>query len=445
MLLSYLGLVLGLGSMLYLTVQKRWFILMAAWVATVVIAIFNGAYTPTAMWAFFTQFGSGMGVAANYLMIMPLGALFGRVMQVSGFAESIAIKFSNAFGPKYAGIGLFVVTALLTWGGISVVVAIFTIYPIVMAIGKKLDLPRPYLLGTYIAGSCTFTTGMIPGVPSAHNLIPTTFLGTTATAGAFQGIVASLITVVLSVLWLLYDLKRIREKGLHFTPNPNDKIENFESIIDKKLPPWQIAVIPLVICILSVLLFNHIVNAFALVSIGISIAVILTWIYSRKTYPESMRDTISIGFTNGFTGLLSFVAIVGLGKAMANTIAYKDVIARVINLDMNPYVLVAVGVSIICLVTGSSSGGLTLAMQGLSEKFLQLSGAGANLGAIHRIAATAGVGFDAMPWNLGVCLFLSIFNLSYKEGYSYFVKYAIVIPVISLIAITALSYVGIGV
>ncbi|MEK6556065.1 MAG: GntP family permease, partial [Bdellovibrionota bacterium] len=129
----------------------------------------------------------------QYFPIFALGAIFGRMMNDSGAAYSIAKMVSAKLGPKHAVLAVVLSCALLTYGGVSLFVVAFTIYPIALQLFKDANLPRRFIPGSIALGSFTFTMTALPGPPPIQNAIPMPVFGTNAFAAPVLGVVASAI------------------------------------------------------------------------------------------------------------------------------------------------------------------------------------------------------------------------------------------------------------
>lgn len=79
-----------------------------------------------------------MGALGNYLLtffpIFLLGAIFGQLIADSGAASSIDHWFTRVLGPKHAILTVVLACGALTYGGVSLFVVAFAIYPIAKVI-----------------------------------------------------------------------------------------------------------------------------------------------------------------------------------------------------------------------------------------------------------------------------------------------------------------------
>ena len=64
-----------------------------------------------------------------YFPIFLLGAIFGKVVEMSGLAKSIASTIVQVVGQKRGMLAIVLLAAILTYSGISLVVVAFAVYP----------------------------------------------------------------------------------------------------------------------------------------------------------------------------------------------------------------------------------------------------------------------------------------------------------------------------
>ena len=115
------------------------------------------------------------GYIMNYFLMFVLGAVFGKLCEVSGASDSIAKAVVSKLGEKYVVLAIIVAAAILAFGGVSLFVALFTLYPLGMSLFKQADIPRRLFPGTYIAGAATFAM-TAPFTPSTQNIVPMAIL-----------------------------------------------------------------------------------------------------------------------------------------------------------------------------------------------------------------------------------------------------------------------------
>jgi H+/gluconate symporter-like permease len=128
----------------------------------------------------------------NYFPVFMLGALFGKLIDISGFARSLAAAISRAAGRRHAMLGIVVICALMVYGGVSVFVVAFAVYPFAAELFREASIPKRLIPATMSLGSFTFAMDALPGSPQIQNIIPTTFFGTTTMAAPILGPIGGL-------------------------------------------------------------------------------------------------------------------------------------------------------------------------------------------------------------------------------------------------------------
>ena len=179
------------------------------------------------------------GYIMNYFLMFVLGAIFGKLCEISGASDSIAKTVVNKLGEKYVVLAIIVAAAILAFGGVSLFVALFTLYPLAMSLFKRADIPRRLFPGVYIAGAATFAM-TAPFTPSTQNIIPMAYLGTSLSAGMVPGIIGSVFCAIVVCIYMQWRVGSVKAKGEHYVPLPGEVEEEAEG---KDLPSLIIALI----------------------------------------------------------------------------------------------------------------------------------------------------------------------------------------------------------
>src|ERR1700677_379876 len=126
-----------------------------------------------------------------YFPVFLLGAVFGKVIELSGFSQSIVSSVINVVGRGRAMLSIVIVCAILTYGGVSVFVVVFAVYPFAAEMFRQSDIPKRLIPGTIALGAFSFTMDSLPGTPQIQNIIPTTFFNTNAYAAPWLGLIGA--------------------------------------------------------------------------------------------------------------------------------------------------------------------------------------------------------------------------------------------------------------
>ena len=84
----------------------------------------------------------------------------------------------------------------------------------------------------------------------------------------------------------------------------------------------------------------------------------------------------------------------------------------------NPLVNEAISVTTLAGITGSASGGMSIALAALSGQFIAAANAaGIPMEVLHRVAAMASGGMDTLPHNGAVITLLAVTGLTHRQSY----------------------------
>ena len=192
MSLSLFGIILGLVLLMFLA-YKGYSIIWAP-VCAVVVAVLSGY---AILDAYIGDYMKGM---ADYVLqwfpAFFLGAVYGKVMDLTGSARSLGNALVKLIGPRFAVAAVVIPCLLMTYGGISLFVVVFVIYPMGYSIYRAADLPRTLLPGAIATGAFGITMTAVPGTPQIQNLIPTDYYGTTTMAAPLLSLVACAVMLL---------------------------------------------------------------------------------------------------------------------------------------------------------------------------------------------------------------------------------------------------------
>ena len=386
-----------------------------------------------------------VGFFRNFFLIFAASALYAKIMEESGAALSIGYKFIDWFGAKRAVLVVFVTTAALTYGGISLFVVVFAISPIIMKLFQAGNIPRRFAMGPLLAGAATFTMKSLPGSPQLTNVVPTGFLGTTLTAAPVLGILSAIFMFILQVIYFNWEEKRLRATGEGFTFIPGANVEIYN--VDRaKLPAAWKSFLPMVIVVGMIVVLRFWVPTTPLVVLSMIIAsvvaLLLFWGVDALKSPSDLKKIINTGTGGAITAIAAPAAVVAFGAVVQASPAFRVVVDGLLGLDMHIYALAAIAPSILAGITGSSSGGLLISMQALSDTYIA---SGADLGILHRLTATFAGTLDTLPHSPGLFLMFAYLGITHKEGYRFVLFGTVLIPTfVGILVLLGLMIFGIG-
>src|SRR5258708_4626084 len=197
-----------------------------------------------------------VGFVKNYFPVFMLGAVFGKVIELSGFSKSIVSAVIGVLGRERAVLSIVVVCAILTYGGVSLFVVVFAVYPFAAEMFRQGEIPKRLIPATVALGAFSFTMDALPGTPQIQNIIPTTFFNTTTWAAPVLGVIGSVFVFVVGIAYIENRRRAAQRKGEGYGTELLNEPEPFE---EKELPnPW-IALSPLVVVGVTNFIFTHLV------------------------------------------------------------------------------------------------------------------------------------------------------------------------------------------
>ena len=454
-MISIIGLILSLSLIIFLAYKGYSTIITAPLVALLTLFLI-GEDTNTQLMVHYTEvyMGGFANFVKNYFPIFLTGAIFAKLMEETLYAKSIANFITKNLGKNKTILAVVFAGALLTYGGVSLFTVAFVLYPIANVLFKESDIPKRLIPGTIALGSSTFTMTALPGTPEIQNVIPMRYFGTDTFAAPLIGIIASVLMLLLGIVWLTYRVRKAHANlegygNHHIEDNPNE---------NKNIPSIFLAVTPILIIFLSNLFFSKIFyqlidgsylskynlsldNVSGTWSVIISIVISTLFIIITNFGKFSnLNKVLNEGISNSFLPLLSSSAIVGYGSVIKSLPVFIALQSMILNVSSNPIISEALSVNIICGITASASGGLTITLDALSSTFIAMSQS-LNISPeiMHRIAALASGGLDTLPHNGAVITTLAICSLTHKDSYKDIFITSVVIPILvtALVVITA--------
>ncbi len=186
-----------------------------------------------------------VGFVKLYFPVFLLGAVFGKVIELSGFSESIVAAAIRYIGKSRVNAVIVAVCALLTYGGVSLFVVVFAVYPFAAEMYRQSNIPKRLMPGSVIAlGAFSFTMDSLPGTPQIQNIIPTTFFKTTGWAAPWLGVIGSVFIIVVCLSFLEWRRRSAMATGKGYGTSLVNEPERVEST---NLPNPALAFAPLIL------------------------------------------------------------------------------------------------------------------------------------------------------------------------------------------------------
>ena len=415
-ILSLTGIFVGLALLMFLAYKGHSIVWIAPFCAFIVAVFALGAGLGegrSLLTAYTVDYMSGAG---NYFITwFPaffLGAIYGKIMDVTGSARSLADAIVKLIGTRFAVAAVVIPALALTYGGISVFVVVFVVYPMGYAIYRAADIPRTLLPGAIAFGAFGLSMTTIPGTPQIQNLIPMEYFGTTETAAPLMSLAAILIIGLPGYLYLESRARKARKEGRGFREDPL-----FEEV-DREAPlpawHWITGVIPPVVVFVALNLLQW----------GIVVALllaILTCCLLNFRQWRSILPAVSSGANGSLTAIMNTSCAVGFGSVIKIVPGFVLLTQLLVGSGASPLSLLvseAAAVNVLAGATGSASGGLSIALDALGSQYLDMANAiGLDPACLHRIASIAAGGLDTLPHNGGILTVLAFSHCTHKESY----------------------------
>lgn len=386
-----------------------------------------------------------VGFLKLYFPVFLLGAIFGKLIETSGFSKSIVQATIKLFGPERAMLSIVAVCALLTYGGVSLFVVVFAVYPFAAELFRQSDIPKRLIPGTIALGAFTFTMDALPGTPQIQNIIPTSFFGTDAWAAPWLGSIGAVFILAVGLLYLESRRRAAKRKGEGYGDAATLLNEPAPFAADRKLAHPLIALSPLVLVgVVNKALGlwipefygkNHefvpavigkaapVVQEISKVAAiwavqaaliaGIVAVVLLAWKPVVASFAEGTKSAIG----GALLASMNTASEYGFGAVIAALPGFL-VVANALHAIPNPLINEAITVTSLAGITGSASGGMSIALAAMAETFIaNAQAAEIPMEVLHRIASMASGGMDTLPHNGAVITLLAVTGLTHRQAY----------------------------
>ncbi|MFC0446411.1 GntP family permease [Pseudidiomarina halophila] len=421
-MLSMIGLVGGLVLLIVLTLRGM-NLFISAPLCAVVVALTSGVPLFQGDVNFVSAYMDGFAsFVANWFFMFLLGSLFGKFMEDTGAADSVAHWIIGKLGKSQAVLAVVLACAILTYGGVSVFVVAFSVYPMALSLFKDANLPRRFIPAALAFGSVTFTMTSA-GSPEIQNWIPIQYLGTSPYAAWEVSLVVAVVMFIIGYWWLTKMIKAAVSKGESFQQRPSDPL-----LIERDLPSPFSGLVPLIVVLSLSFLFHEDLKQNALI-IALSGGVLAITIINFK-YFQNMSKAVGEASTGALIAIGNTSAVVGFGSIAKVTPAFADAVTFMTNLPGNELVGAAVAVSVIAGLTGSASGGQAIALPEIGPHYMEQ---GVNADQLHRIVAISSGALDSLPHNgYVVTTIRAICNETHQAAYWPVAAVTVVVPFIGL-------------
>ncbi|MDA8212495.1 MAG: GntP family permease [Clostridia bacterium] len=444
--MSILGILLSLALLIYVAYRGFSVILFAPVMALIAAALSGLDLLPTYTELFMPKM---VAYAKNFFPVFMLGAVFGKVMDDTGAARSIAHAIIEKLGKERAILAVVLACAILTYGGVSLFVVAFAVYPFAAALFREADIPKRLIPGSIALGSFTFTMTALPGSPQIQNLIPTKYFGTNGYAAPIVGLIAGIFMFGFGLWWLERRRKAALAAGEGYGTGHKNEPEGMNL---GDLPNFWLSLLPLV----AVLGINYwltkyiptwdpsilkayniplksVVGIWAII-VALVTGIILAIALNFKQMKGRIAKALNEGTVGSLLAIMNTASEVGYGNVISSLPGFKAIAAGLMSIKGTPLISEAIIVNVLAGITGSASGGMSIALETMSKQYLDLARqVNLNPELLHRIASISSGGFDTLPHNGAVITLLAICGLTHKQSYADVGVVSLVGPVLATI------------
>ena len=408
-----------------------------------------------------------VGFLKLYFPVFMLGAVFGKLIELSGFSKAIVAATIGLVGRSRAILSIVLVCALLTYGGVSLFVVVFAVYPFAAELFRQSGIPKRLIPGTIALGAFTFTMDSLPGTPQIQNIIPTSFFGTTTWAAPWLGTIGAVFILVIGLTYLDWRRRKAAAAGEGYGDNLVNEPAPFEG---GKLAHPLVALLPLVLVGVCNKLFTDLIprlygetqsflpsvvgNAKPVVQevskvaaiwavegallVGILCVLVCAW--RAVTRQLAAGSQAAVG--GALLASMNTASEYGFGAVIAALPGFK-LVADALHTIPNPLLNEAITVTALAGITGSASGGMSIALGAMAETFIaNANAAGIPMEVLHRVAAMASGGMDTLPHNGAVITLLAVTGLTHRQSYKDIFAITVIKTLAVLVVIAAYYFLG---
>ncbi|HFI0144730.1 TPA: GntP family permease [Streptococcus suis] len=429
-ILAILGVLLAVVAIIYLT-SKNLHVIVAAPVASLIILVTNQMNIIEAMLGKEQSYMAGLaGFLINNFVIFMLGSILARYMEASGATLTIANSILKVMGkdsPYKVLLAIALITSILTYGGVSIFVVIFTLLPLSRPLFKELNINWALFPLPVFMGASTYTMTTLPGTPSIQNVIPTKVLGTSLTAAPLISLAASLVLLLFGLFYMAYCLKKSLANGETYTEDDDDTVVD----LAEKRPNLFFSILPLLSLIGTIFLLNKTPNVLA---IGLLVSIILSAILFYPYLPNQ-KELLNSGAIASIVPAFATSSTVAFGTVLTLSAGFAVIQEWIQQIPGSPLISLSVSTALLSGIIGSSSGAVGIASSNFLPAYLEM---GINPEILHRVVVVASAILTVVPQSGVMITFHNLSKLSMKRGLKYSFVLVTVGHILALMVILAL-------
>jgi H+/gluconate symporter-like permease len=383
---------------------------------------------------------SAAGYVRSFFPLFLLGAVFGKLMEINGAAATIAGIIARVLGPRRSILAVVLACGVLTYGGVSLFVVAFAVYPFASALFREADIPKRLIPGAIALGAFTLTMDALPGSPQVLNLIPTRYFGTDVYAAPWAGTLGGVAILGGGLLWL--DRRRARAASAgegYGTGHINEP----DPGAAEPQPHLMAAVLPLLLVLggnfvlsrtswsvadwySAALLKRDFPSADAAVAAPTWAMIVALLLGSAAAlavgagrWRANLSASLSAATMGSLLAIFNTASEVGFGNTVKSLPGFQAIQEQVFLVSRHVLLSEATAINVLAGITGSASGGLSIALEVMGRRYLDLAQAqGLSPEMLHRVAAMAAGGMDTLPHNGAVITLLAVTGLTHRQSYA---------------------------
>jgi H+/gluconate symporter-like permease len=475
-LVGIAGMVVAVGLLIFLAYRGFSLLLAAPIVALLAAAVSSEPLL--AHWTITLMGGAGRFIISFFPLFL-LGAVFGKLMDDSGSALAIARGITTRLGAARAATAVVLACAILTYGGVSLFVVSFAVYPVADALFRESRIPHRLIPAAITLGAFTFTMTALPGSPAIQNAIPMALFGTTLFAAPGLGVIAAAVMLAFGLWWLGLQQSRARAAGEGYGPDDHP-LQDAELATERSIdadafdpaelkhgyrspegPSFMLAMTPILVVLGVNLLMTWVVlprmdTSFLaearwggiaigsksgiwsvvtalIVACGVLIAL------NRKRLPE-LRKTLDAGANGSVIPVFNTASLAGFGAVVAALPAFEVVREGLLAVPGGPLVSLSVAASVMGIITASASAALIITLDTVGESLSLLAQQqGIDPALMHRVASLACGPLSMLPHSGAFVSLLGICGATMRGSYRDMAMVTVVGPLLALIVVIALG------
>ncbi|MGQ7366289.1 GntP family permease [Streptococcus suis] len=430
-ILAIIGVLLAVVAIIYWT-SKNLHVIVAAPLASLIIILTNQMNVLEVMLGQEKSYMTGLaGFLINNFAIFMLGSILARYMEASGATQTIANSILKVMGKNSPYKGLLAITliaSILTYGGVSIFVVIFTLLPLSRPLFKELNINWALFPIPVFLGASTYTMTSLPGTPSIQNVIPTKVLGTSLTAAPVISLAASFTLLVFGLLYMAYCLKKSLANGETYTEEEDETAV----VVADKTPNLFLSVLPLFSLIGTIFLMSKTPNVLA---IGLLVSILLSALMFYPYLPNQ-KDILNAATTASIVPAFATSSTVAFGTVLTLSAGFAVIQEWIQQIPGSPLISLSVSTALVSGIIGSSSGAVGIASSNFLPAYLEM---GIDPEILHRVVVVASAILTVVPQSGVMITFHNLSKLSMKRGLKYSFVLVTVGHILALMVVLALA------